>query len=195
LVKDGFYIKLPMKDKHGRSAYFDLTYIMPFGDLVSGNFFERATSRETGMPESAATALMKKSPFISFIRDISRNQDFYGDKIWQESASQEQQLGDLMRYATKTMAPPLVADQIPGGHKEDGTRRQKGILGATTASSENQQRTLMQELLRTVGAKIQPIDVDIQETYMEWEKKKALETLLRERGVLSEFTKTYVPKK
>lgn len=194
-VKDGFYIKLPMKDKFGRSAYFDLTYIIPFGDLVSGNFFERATSRETGLPESTATALMKKSPLISIIRELSKNQDFYGDKIWNDADDEVKKSADIMRYLTKAYLPPLIADQIPGGYKEDGTRRKKGVVGATTASKENQQRTLMQEILRNIGAKIQPIELDIQENYMEWEKKKALETLLKENGILSEFTKTYIPKK
>ena len=52
----------------------------------------------------------------------------------------------------------------------------------------------MEEMLRNVGAKIQPIDVDIQETYQEWNKQKALETLLREKGVGKEFSKFYIPK-
>src|SRR3990167_8659380 len=55
-VKDGFYIKLPIKDKEGRSAYFDLTYILPFGDLMAGNFFERGQDIKTGLPESYASA-------------------------------------------------------------------------------------------------------------------------------------------
>ena len=54
-VKDGFYIKLPIKDKEGRSAYFDLTYILPFGDLISGNFIERGTKLETGFKEGIRT--------------------------------------------------------------------------------------------------------------------------------------------
>jgi hypothetical protein len=194
-IKDGFYIKLPIKDKQGRSAYFDLTYIIPFGDLVSGNFFDRQTKRETGTKESLPEALLSKSPFFQLVKEIGRNEDFYGDKIWQDSDSTEKQLGDLMRHLTKTYMPPLVADQIPGGYNTKGERRIKGISGALGASSENQQRNLMQEMLRNVGAKIQPIDVDIQETYAEWNKQKALETLLRERGIGAEFSKFFVPKK
>ena len=91
--------------------------------------------------------------------------------------------------------PPSIADQIPGGYKADGTRRTKGIMGIAGAGAENQQRTLMQYMLQQVGAKINPINVDIQETYMEWEKKKALQTLLREAGVIKEFTRPYIPKK
>jgi len=41
-------------------------------------------------------------------------------------------------------------------------RRIKGIKGALTTGGENQQRTLMQEMLRNVGAKIQPVNVEAQ---------------------------------
>jgi len=194
-IRDGFYIKLPMKDKNGNSAYFDLTYIIPFGDLMAGNFFERQTSRETGLPESVPSAAMSKAPLFNAIKEISHNQDFYGDKIWNESDSIEKQLGDLMRYLTKTYLPPLVADQIPGGYKSDGTRRQKGIIQALSPQEKaTQSRTLMEELLRNVGAKIQPIDADIQETYQEWNKQKSLQTLLLEKGLGANFQRFYVPK-
>jgi hypothetical protein len=53
----------------------------------------------------------------------------------------------------------------------------------------------MQELLRQVGMKVQPIEADIQENYQEWNIKKALKTLLQEQGITKEFERTYVPKK
>ena len=195
-VRDGFYIKLPIKDKHGRSAYFDLTYIIPFGDLVSGNFIERQIKRDTGIKESLGEAALSKSPSLNFIKEISRNQDFYGNKIWKDSDSSEKQLKDLFRHFTKTYLPPLVADQIPGGYNKKGERTQRGFVGAVQSPSEeiNQKRTLTQELLRQVGAKIQPIDAEIQETYQEWNRKKALEHLLTEKGVISQFQKYYIPK-
>lgn len=194
-VKDGFYVKLPMKDSLGRSAYFDLTYILPFGDLMSGNWFERAQNIQTGVTESMPISLMKRSPFIQLVTELGRNKDFYGNKIWKESDSSEQQALDLSRHLIKTMAPPLVSDQIPGGYNEKGVQQQKGIIGALTPQDkENQQRTIMEELLRNIGAKIQPIDADIQETYEEWNKKKGLQTLLLENGELNTFTRQYLPK-
>jgi hypothetical protein len=194
-IRDGFYIKLPIKDEHGRSAYFDLTYIIPFGDLVSGQIFTRQVDKDTGLPESVPETLTQGSPLINLIKELSKNQDFYGDRIWKESDSVDKQLGDIMRHLTKTILPPLVSDQIPGGYQHDNTRRQKGVL-ETLGKEEDikQQRTTMQEMLRNVGIKIQPIDVDIQETYMEWEKKKALETLLKEEGTLKEYNRHYIPK-
>ena len=191
-IRDGFYIKLPIKDKHGRSAYFDMTYIIPFGDLMSGQFLERGTDMKTGQRESIPSALMSKAPALNFLKEIGKNQDFYGNNIWKDSDNSAKQLQDLFRHLTKTMAPPLVADQIPGGYNAAGERQQRGFLGAMSLEDEiRQKRTVTQELLRTAGMKIQPIQADVQESYSEWNKKKALQTLLRENGILSEFNIQY----
>jgi hypothetical protein len=196
-IRDGFYIKLPIKDKYGRSAYFDLTYIVPFGDITSGKFFERQIKRDTGTLESVPESMLSKAPLFNLIKEISRNQDFYGNKVWKDSDSIDEQLGDIMRHLTKTYMPPLISDQIPGGYNTKGERQQRGIVGAVQepAGEGTQKRTLTQELLRQVGAKIQPIDAEIQEMYQEWNTKKGLETLLRENGVFEEFSTMYVPKK
>jgi hypothetical protein len=161
---------------------------------MSGSFLERGQNMKTGLPESQTTTLMNKSPFIQFVGAKAKNQDFYGNSIWKNSDSSEKQLRDLMIYTTKTYAPPLVSDQLPGGYNEKGERQNKGIMAATGASAENQKRNLMQELMRNVGAKVQPIDADIQETYTEWNKKKALENLLKENNVLNEMNINYIPK-
>lgn len=196
-IKDGFYIKMPFKDSNGRSAYFDLSYILPFGDLVSGQFTASEINRETGLPENKLLSVASNAPAVNLAKEIFRNQDFYGDKIWQDSDSTEKKLGDIMRHLSKVMLPPPVADEIPGGHKSDGTRRQKGFTGtlSTPQNKINQQRNLMQEMLKQVGAKFQPIDADIQESMSEWNKKKALQTLGQEKGYLKELNINYVPKK
>lgn len=200
-VRDGFYIKLPMKDKHGRSAYFDLTYILPFGDLLSGNFFERGIKRETGLPEAPGEALLRKSPFFALVKELGSNQDFFGNKIWKESDSSTQQLGDLMRHLVKTYSPPLVADQIPGGYRKDGSQRPgtvQRIVGQSQQGIESggfQGRTLAQELFRQVGLKVSPVDLELQQSFMEQEQQQALETLLLEAGILRQFERTYEPKK
>ena len=200
-IKDNFYVKLPIKDKHGRSAYFDLTYVLPFGDLVAGNFFERQVNRETGIRESIPSAVIKKSPFISLVSELYKNQDFFRNKIWLDSDPTEKQLGDLMRHLIKFYVPPPIGDQLPGGYNEKGERQYRGFPGAVgafgtdPASEANQKRTVMQELLKNVGAKVQPFDVDIQENFQELNKKRAMELLLLEKGVLRSFNRAYVPKK
>ena len=193
-VKDGFYIKIPGEDALGRSRYFDLTYILPFGDLVSGSFFERAQNMETGTPEGAPIAIAKKSPFIQTVMEIGKNRDFYGNSIWKESDPSEKQMMDLFRHLIKTYSPPPVADLLPAGYNDKGERQYKGFVDAAKASEENQKRNVIQEVMRNFGIKIQPVDADIQETYTEWNKKKGLETLLRERGVVNTMDINYIPK-
>jgi hypothetical protein len=198
-VRDGFYVKLPIKDKEGRSAYLDLSYILPFGDMISGNFFERGIKRETGLPEGAVEAQVKKLPFPNLVRELSKNQDFYGNKIFKESGTIEQQLGDVFRHIVKTYTPPAISDQIPGGYRADGTRRE-GTLSRVLKTEKgiesggSQTRNLTEELLRQVGIKTSPVDIELQEKFMESEKKKALETLLGEEGITAQFKKTFIPK-
>lgn len=197
-LRDGFYIKMPLKDKHGRSAYFDLTYIIPFGDLASGQFFERQINRETGLKESFVEAMIKKAPVLNLITEIGKNQDFYGNKIWKESDSSESQIADLTRHITKMWMPPNIADTLPGGHimmgKNKGKRRPP-IQSRPGASEGTQFRTGVQEVIRNFGLKVQPIDVDLQEKFSEWDKQKALSTFLGERGLIGEFTRNYKIKK
>ena len=199
-IRDGFYIKLPMKDEHGRSAYFDLTYIMPFGDLMSGQLLERKTKRETGLPESPAESALRKTPLLNVIKELGSNEDFYGNKVFKESDTIAEQLGDLMLYLVRTYSPPLVGDQLPGGYRYDGAKRPPVIQRVKEGQKKAvegkgfQTRTLKQELLRNIGIKIQPMDVETQEGYSEWEKRKALKTFLEEEGVTKEFSIPYIQK-
>ncbi len=194
-VKNGFFVRLPGEDSRGRARYFDMTYLIPFGELMTGSFTQRPVDRETGTQKGLAPTLMSKSPAINLIGEIAKNRDFYGNKIWKDSDPSEKQIKDLMLHLTKTVAPPVVSDLIPGGYDENGERRQAGFQGAVTPEEEaKQKRTIQQELLRLIGAKIQPIDADIQETYTEWNRKKGLQTLLRENGIGKDFNKFYIPK-
>jgi len=194
-VKDGFYIKWPYgEDSEGRSIYIDMTYILPFGDLVSGNFFDRGTNMKTGTPEQPGVAALSKSPFLNLVKELGTNQNFYGKQIARESDSTYKQMTDLMMHIGKTYAPPLVGDLVPGGYNEDGTRDVRGMQEALTPNAEaDMKRTATQELLRNFGVKVQPINVEIQEQYQDWNKQKALKTLLRERGIIDDLNITYVP--
>ena len=198
-IRDGFYIKLPAKDKHGRSMYFDMTYIMPFGDLVSGEFLTRDVKRETGIRETMGEAAIKKLPFINIIKEIGRNQDFRGEKIVRDGDTPEKQSADLARYLLKVISPPLVGELLPGGITTGGERR-PGKVGALLEQTERAKagkeiygRTPMMELLRQVGLKIDPVDIEQQEKFMTLEQKKALETLLKEYDVIKDFKKSFIP--
>lgn len=197
-TKDGFYVKLPIKDKLNRSAYLDLSYIMPFGDLVSGQFIQRGVQKETGLPEGVPSALVNKTPFANLLVELAQNKDFYGNSIFKNSDSTDVQLGDVFRHIMKTYLPPMVADQIPGGYRADGTRRpgtiQRIAQPPNLEAGGSQTRTPMEELLRNVGIKINPVDLETQQNFSERQLKTALETLLQEQGVTKKFEKTFIPK-
>lgn len=191
-VKDGFYIRLPGEDPEGRARYFDLTYILPFGDLISGQFLSRGTEMQTGTPESVGRAAIGKNPFLNLVGEIGNNEDFYGKKIMNDSDPMYKQHADLLRHIMKTYAPPLAADLLPGGYNDDGTRDLRGFREALQENDgDDMKRTLPQEFLRQAGIKIQPIDADIQAQYAEWNRQKALRTLLNERGLMDQLIINY----
>lgn len=159
------------------------------------------TDGTPSLPES----LLSKSPAFNLIKEVAKNQDFYGNKIWQESSPLESQLGDLMRHIAKLYLPPLVGDQLSGGYRESGERREPALKrirkleekrgkGEEIEAGGMQVRTFEQELLRNIGIKIAPVDIETQEKFNEWELEKALRTLLIERGIIKEFTRPYIPK-
>lgn len=200
-IRNGFYMALPVKDKEGRRPYLDLTYMLPFGDLVSGSVFERGISRDTGLPEGPENLALQKLPFVNTLVEISKNQDFYGNKVYKESDSIEKQIADISRHIIKFMSPPLIADQIAGGYRADGSQRQgsfmtvgtdgvrQGRVSMTGGIDEGgmQDRTLLQELFRNLGLKTTPIDIDLQENYAAVNEQKAIRTILGEEGIIGEM--------
>lgn len=198
-VRNGYYLKLPAKDSLGRSAYFDLTYILPFGDLVGGNYFQRDTSRETGLKEGITSSVASNSPLFNLVKELTSNQDFYGNMVYKESDPAEKQAADIFRHLVKTYAPPLVSEQVPGGYRKDGERRPTQLSQILSGDSGTdfggaQRRTGAQELLRLVGMKVNPVDLQVQAEMADSELEKALRALLREAGVTAEFTRPFVPK-
>jgi len=192
-IKQGFFVKLPMKDEHGRSTYFDMTYVIPFGDLMSGTWWEKGTTRDTALPESDFSAIASKVPAINLLKELAKNQDFSGNRIWKETDSPEQQRIDMAAHVMQLFAPPWVADQMPKGYNESGERQYSGFVKAATADEGNTRRTMYQEMLRLGGFKLQPVDQEIQDSINEFNKKKALQKLLQDNGVVKDFSRVYVP--
>ena len=196
-VRDGFYIKLPIKDKAGRSAYFDMTYVLPFGDLVTGQFLSRGIDKETGLKEGIPSALIKKSPFINLIRELATNKDFSGNKIWKDSDDTHKQLADVSRHLLRFSLPPSASDVLPGGTGVGGKRQESTIQSLLNQKdlSSTQKRTLTQELLRQFGVKITPVNADVQDEISKYYDNKAMQTFLKESGLVKEYSSLYVPKK
>ena len=193
-IRNGFFVKLPMKDERGRSSYFDLTYIIPFGDLLSGQLFERPISRETGLKESPVLTLASKNPALNVIKEIMRNQTFSGQRIWRGSDSLPRQLSDLNIHLVRTMSPPWMGDQLPGGYNDVGERVSTGFARSLEEGTDpNQRRTFIQELFKNIGLKVTPFEVDVQESINDYNKSKGLQNLLKDYGY-KDFSRVYQPK-
>lgn len=196
-MKSGFYVRMPNKDKYNRTGYFDLTYILPFGDLMSGNLFE--TQKEKG--QTIIQAALSKSPALNIIQELSKNEDFYGNKIVKPSSlTPEKQGGDIMSYLTKQYGPALLNfTGVPGGQQGTLSRslqfQQQGEEKPLEAETRTT-RTIPQELLRTiVGIKTQPFNISREQTRKEKARKQQLADLLEQYGITRNFDITYVPKK
>lgn len=194
-IRNGFFVKLPMKDENGRSSYFDLTYIIPFGDLMSGQLFERPISRETGLKEGLPLSVASKNPALNVIKELMRNQTFSGTRIWKDTDSLPQQLSDMNIHLLRTMSPPWMGDQLPGGYNTAGERVSTGFAKSLEQGTDpNQRRTFIQELFKNIGLKVTPFDVQVQESINDYNKQKGLRQLLQDNGVAKDFSRVYQPK-
>lgn len=194
-VKDGFAFKLPYKDKYGRSMYFDLTYILPFGDIVTGGIFQQGTMKKSGTKEALPVSIASNNPVFQFLKEVTRNETFTGEKIFKESGSNDEVIADLLRHVARTFTPPTISAQIPSGYNQNtGELAPSGVNKSLGASKENQSRTLGEEMASYLGFKVQPTNASINETYQEYNKKKALQTLMLENNIIKSYQRNYIPK-
>lgn len=193
-MREGFYVKLPMKDEYGRSAYFDLTYIIPFSTLITqgANLTKTIAGEKLVGSETVGQELTSLTPALNVIAELAKNKDFVGNKIFRETDSFAKQVFDLSEYMLKVFAPPPIAAQLQVGYNKNGEQVGAGILKSMAMAEDPQQKeTLNQELLSYIGAKIRPFDEEIQSSMNEYNQKEDLKKLLVENGMLQEYRNVY----
>ena len=87
-------IRLPIKDKEGKSPYFDPTYIYPFGNFG-----------DTGGEKGKLPFGLSMNPFLTEIFSQLNNRDSYYDKPITESNIPGVQFADRTKHAYRTLAP------------------------------------------------------------------------------------------
>lgn len=198
-MREGYFMKLPgVKDEYGRSAYFDMTYIIPFSTMVTGSVdVARILSGEKAIGGgSLGQELGTLTPALQTLSEIARNEDFLGNKIMKTTDTPDQQIADLAMYLAKVFAPPAVAANIPVGYDKDGNRKYPGIMDSLTMEEDPRMtETLPQELASYLGVKLRPFDVELQESINEYNRKEELKRLLIENGYGREFGIFYDPDK
>lgn len=179
---DSFLMRLPWKDGKGRSMYFDLSYIMPIGAIMDGSYLKDP---------------VQNNPVLQLVRELSRNKTASGRKIFNEFDDIEQVIADMFIHSAKLGLPPIVEQQLSKGYNNDGTRELGNMPKLASTDTQDMgpnERTFYQESFRLLGLNVSPFELDSRERTFDWNRKRNLQQMLANEGVLSEFTRPYLPK-
>lgn len=187
-MRDNLVMRLPWKDEKGRSMYFDLTYIIPFGAILTGEY----------MPERGnITKPLQQNPVLQLVKELSQNKTFSGHKIFNQTDDIETVGADLMIHLSKLALPPIGVDQLPLGYDQEGKRAFTPFAAMRDRETQDfgpNERSYYQEAFRIAGMGVSPYDLQSKERNMAYKQKEGLTKLLTERGILKEFRNPYLPK-
>lgn len=179
-----FVMRLPWKDAEGRSMYFDLSYIIPFGAIAGGQFLENPIAM---------------NPITQLIRELSTNETFSGNKIFRESDDVEKVTMDITLHIAKLGMLPTGVDFLSDGYGRDGQKVESRIgweraAGINTDDLGAGERTYYQNAMRLVGMGATPYELNSRESALAYTQNENLTKLLVENGVLKQFQNAYLPK-
>lgn len=180
---DMFVMRLPWKDENGRSMYFDLSYIIPFGAIADGTYLK-----------DPITA----NPVLSLVSQLSKNETFSGNKIFNETDDISTVLADISSHILKTGLPPAATDALSDGYRQDGERVPAKIGWDKFARTNTQdlgpgERSFYQETFRMLGVGALPYNLTSKESSLAYRQKENLTKLLTENGVIKTFDTGYLP--
>lgn len=179
-----FVMRLPWKDEQGRSMYFDLSYIVPFGSLADGSIMENPASL---------------NPVVQLVKELSRNETFSGNRIFRESDDIDKVLMDISIHVGKMGLPPTATDFISDGYKSDGQKvdSRMGWEKATGINTDDfgpGERNHYQNAMRVIGLGATPFELNSRESSLAYKQKENLTKLLSDNGILKNFNMGYIPK-
>jgi len=147
-MREGMYMKIPFKDKYGRSQYLDLNYILPWGDIG-----------EVGH------TLYPSNPVWGLIADIKRNKSAFTQReIWKPGSTKEEMSQAIVDYVGKAMLPPLLF-----GYSWD----KFWSMVKRTPDWQGRVRSFwatMADIM--IGLKTRPIDIEEERKWREFEREQ-----------------------
>jgi len=150
-MKTGMWMKVPFKDKEGRSQYLDLNFILPWGDIG-----------EVG------NSLTPSNPIFVLLSDLIHNKSAYTKrKIVKDGLTKKEGYEEQAKYILRTILPSLV----PPGYSYEK------IISALLQKPDYQGRTrsLFTTFLDTfLGLKTRPIDYNEELRWRLYEKKQKI---------------------
>ncbi|MEW6016504.1 MAG: hypothetical protein AB1760_00355 [Pseudomonadota bacterium] len=102
-VRQGQWVKLPIRDRNGDNLWLDMTYILPMNDL----------NETSGILGAGAQPGFMSLPFIDALGDITRNKSrFTGRPIWKDGATRAEIQKAVVTYVTDFLAPPVLGKNL-----------------------------------------------------------------------------------
>lgn len=106
-MRNKFMVRLPMKDKDNNSTYFDVTYILPWGDAL-------AALNEGGIEGLGRNFTLMMTPFLKEVIEQGMGKDLYFDKEIELFRNQKLlgtiPIGNRYAHILRTFAPQIYSD-------------------------------------------------------------------------------------
>jgi len=162
------FLRLPVKDKYGRSQYFDLSYILPWFSFAGLKPFSH--------------------PVASLFNDLTKNKDYFGNEIYSPIDNENEKYKKITLHIWKQLAPTFPG--LPGTYSFDklksAIKKTPDYLGRTRGMGQ----TILDIFF---GIKTYPFDIKEQKKWRKYEKEKAIREIkaqlkrtLKKKGISSE---------
>jgi len=181
MAQDAFVMRLPWKDGQGRSMYFDMSYIIPFGAIMDGTAIKNPISQ---------------NPALQTLQQLARNQTFTGRRIFNETDDIDTVLTDIFLHTGKLWLPPLAAGQLADGYNSDGKRnfsRYSALENEENGDFGAAEKNYYQKAASIFGGSVQPFSLESRESQLAFKQKENLTKLMVENGIMKEFRSPYIP--
>ncbi|MEK9207434.1 MAG: hypothetical protein AAB922_03065 [Patescibacteria group bacterium] len=167
-ISSGTFLRMPFKDKIGRSQYLDMQYILPFNIIETSGVFKSIF----GIP--VPRAIQPGTPFSTVTAAVLTNKDsFTGKELWKETDTEEEKSEKIVAYLVKQVVPTT----FPGGYSfqkvVDLIHGRPDVNGYV--------KEMLPVILDVLGGvKLQPIDQTLEGQRRAQEKVRALKDLKME---------------
>lgn len=170
-------IRLPIKDKNGNYAYFDPTYIYPFGNFTS-----------VGVNQGSLPFGLSVNPLAMEGAQQLFNKDLYFGNSIAKSNIPARATAQRVQHAYQTLAPNIMPTDFVGGIPTGqpgislNTRGGSKLYSAFTGGKDyaGRKRSRVQALLDTMGLKSSFYDPTQQQKFNSIDLKKQLDAINKE---------------
>lgn len=141
--KGGMWLLLPERDNNGNYQFRNMTYFMPWGDIISGG--SSGGGPFASLPEPLQNIAVPSHPLVRLPFEIALNRSIFFDRdIWR---ADENPWVESAEYAAETLGPSIATQHVPRlysrlverrpnyfGERETAVNTLQGLIGARPVS-------------------------------------------------------------